>query len=102
MVVITIKSCTNAKVHAITVGNRKFWIRMIDIQNGLSLKNLSDIIRKEIHGIFNTNNPTEEQVKKYKRYLQEITKDFKYVRSDLMEKIVKNCRGVKKCKNDIN
>ena len=92
MVVITIKSCTNAKVHAITVGNRKFWIRMIDIQNGLSLKNLSDIIRKEIHGIFNTNNPTEEQVKKYKRYLQEITKDsmddskIKYVRVILWKK----------------
>ena len=27
---------------------------------------------------------------------------IKYVRSDLIERIVKNCRGVKECKNDIN
>ena len=27
---------------------------------------------------------------------------IKYVRSDLIEKITKNCRGVKECKNDIN
>ena len=26
----------------------------------------------------------------------------KYVRSGLMEKIIKNCRGIKQCKNDIN
>ena len=39
MVVITIENCINAKVHTIEVGNKKlFWIRMIDIQNGLSLK----------------------------------------------------------------
>ena len=69
---------------------------------------MSDLVRKEIHGIFNTNNTALKQVKKYKRFLQEITKDsmddsrIKYVRSELMEKIIKNCRGVKECKNDIN
>ena len=35
---------------------------------------MSDLVRKEIHGIFNTNNPREEQVKKNKSSLQEITK----------------------------
>ena len=54
------------------------------------------------------NNPTKVQVKEYKRSLQEIIKDsmdhskIKCVHSDLMEKIIKNCRGVKECKNDIN
>ena len=102
MVVITIENCTNARVPTINVGNRKlFWIRMIDIQNGLGLKNMSDLVRKEIQGNYKTNNPTEKQVKEYKRSLQEITKDsmddskFKYVHNDPMEKIVKNCRGVK-------
>ena len=102
MVVITIENCTNAKIHTMEVGNRElFWIRMIDIQNGLGLKNMSDIVRKEIHGIFNTNNPKKVQVKEYKRYLQQITKDsiydskIKYVRSGLLEKIIKICRGVK-------
>ena len=69
---------------------------------------MSDLVRKEIHNIFNTNNPKKEQVKKYKRSLQEITKDsmydskIKYVRSDLMEKIIKNCRRVKNCNDDID
>ena len=69
---------------------------------------MSDLVRKEIHDIFNTNNPKKEQVKKYKRSLQEITKDpmydskIKYVCSDLMEKIIKNCRGVKNCNDDID
>ena len=68
---------------------------------------MSDLVRKEIQGIYKTNNPTVKQVKEYKCYLQEITKDsmddskFKYVRNDLMKKIVKNCRGVKGYKNAI-
>ena len=27
---------------------------------------------------------------------------FKYARNDLMKKIIRNCRGVKECKHDIN
>ena len=71
---------------------------MIDMQNGLGLKNMSDLVRKEIQGIYETKKPTKKQVKEYKRSLQEITKDsmydskFKYVRSDLIEKI-KNCKN---------
>ena len=42
---------------------------MIDIQNGLGLKNMSDLVRKEIHDIFNTNSPTKEQFKKYANVL---------------------------------
>ena len=71
MVVITIENCTNAKVHTIKVGNRElFWVKMIDVQNGLGMKNISDLVRKEVHGIFKTNNPTKKQVKEYKRSLQ--------------------------------
>ena len=33
---------------------------MIDVQEGLGVKNISDLVRKEIHGIFETKNPTEE------------------------------------------
>ena len=81
---------------------------MIDIQNGLGLKNMSDLVRREIHGIFIADKPTSKKIKEYKRSLQELTKcpmddsKIKYVRSDLIEGIVKNCRGVKKCKNGTN
>ena len=106
MAVITIEKCENAKVNTVKIGNKElFWIRMIDIQNGLGLKNMSDLVRKEIHGIFSTDKPTNKQIKECKRSLQELTKctmddsKIKYVRSDLIERIAKNCRGVKKCKD---
>ena len=108
MNVITVEKCKNAKVNTVKVGNKElFWIRMIDMQNGLGL-NMSELVRKKMHGIFSSDKPTNKQIKEYKRSLQELTKcpmddsKIKYVRSDLIERIIKNCRGVKKCKNNIN
>ena len=47
MVVITVQVSANAKVCTITVENRKlFWVKMIDVQNGLGIKNISDLVRK--------------------------------------------------------
>ena len=72
------------------------------MQKGLGLKNMPDLVKKEICGIFETKNPTEEQKKKYIRTESEITKKpaddskYKYAHSDLIKKI-KNCRGVKQC-----
>ena len=63
---------------------------MIDMQKGLGLKNMPDLVKKEICGTFETKNPTEEQKKKYIRTESEITikaaddSKFKYARSDLM------------------
>ena len=68
MVVIIVQKYTDAEVHTITVGNRElFWVRIIDVQNGLGIQNISDLVRKNIQGICETRNPTEEQVRKYKR-----------------------------------
>ena len=65
------------------------------------------IIRGKIRGIFENRNPTEEQKRKYIKSRQEINKKlvksrFNYVRSDIMEKIIKNCRGVKKCNDNMD
>ena len=102
MVVITVKKYANAGVHIITVENKKlFWVKMIDVPEGLGLKNVPDLDKKEICSMFETKNPTEEQKKKYIRTENEITKKpaddskYKYACSDLMEKIIKNCRGEK-------
>ena len=55
MVVITIQKYTDAEVHTITIGNRElFWVRMIDVQKELGIKNISDLVRKDIQGIFQT------------------------------------------------
>ena len=57
-------------------------------------------MRKEIRGIFRTKNPTKDQIRKYKRREKELDHNsaatFVYVRSDLMSRIIKNCRGEKK------
>ena len=65
---ISAEKFAEAKVHTITIGNRGlFWVRMIDVQEVLRVKNMSDLVRKEIRGIFETNNPTKDQIRKYKR-----------------------------------
>ena len=45
---ISVEKCTDAKVLTITVGNRRlFWVRMHDVQEGLCVKNMADLVRKE-------------------------------------------------------
>ena len=108
MVVITAEAYKNAQVHTITVKNKKlFWVKMI-AQFGLNIKNILDLVRRELCGIFETKDLTEEQRKKYIKSQHQITKiprdnkKYKYARSDIMEKIIKNYMGVKKCNDGIN
>ena len=49
MVAITIQDYAKAGVHAIKVVNRElFWVKMIDVQKELGLKNISHLVRKQI------------------------------------------------------
>ena len=81
---------------------------MINVQNKLGRKKISDLVRKDIQGILETKNPTKKQVRKYKRSQKEISKnstddsEIKYARNDLMEKIIKNCRELKSCNYGMN
>ena len=51
MVIRTTEAYENTKVHTIKVNNKNlFWVKMIDVQNGLAIKNISDLVRKEIFG----------------------------------------------------
>ena len=110
MVFITADNYADAGVHTIAVKNKElFSVKMIDVQNGLGLKSISDLLRKEMYGIFETKNITKEQKKKYIKTKKEINNELKndyyndkYVKSDLMEKIIKNCRGVKMCSDGVN
>ena len=95
--VLKVENFVNAGVKTVQIKDVKhIWVKMRDIEKGLALKNLSDIVRKEISGT-NCND-----CKKYKRSLQEITRNMydsmkdKYIRNVMAEKIIKNCRGVKK------
>ena len=71
------------------------------------LKNISDLVLKEIYGICETRNPTKEQVNEYKMTKRKIYKNFTnlllntknnknpYLRNDVMTTIIKRCRGEK-------
>ena len=49
MVVITVENYSSAKVHTITVKSKElFWVKMIDVQNGLCVKSISDLLKKEM------------------------------------------------------
>ena len=49
MSLISAKAYENAKVHTIQVKN-DLWVSMKDVGNGLGVKNISDLVLKEIQG----------------------------------------------------
>ena len=89
---------------------------MKDVGSGMGVKNKSDLVLKEIHGILKTKNPTKEQINEYKMTEREIyeklgnlskeelnTKSNKniYVKNAVMTTVIKYYRGEKKsCKSN--
>ena len=62
MVIITVQNYTDAEFHTITLGNRElFWVKMIDVQKGLGIENISDLVRKYIQGIYETKEFTKKK-----------------------------------------
>ena len=56
------------------------WIRIKDLNKKLDIKNIFDLVDKEIKGRFNKDNcPSKEQIRKYKRHGSEFDKDVKFV-----------------------
>ena len=67
MVDINVEKYINAKVYTLRVGNKKlFWVRMHHVLEGMGVKNMSDLVSKEIRGIFKTKNPTKYQIRNTK------------------------------------
>ena len=88
---------------------------MKDSGEGLGVKNISDIVLKEIYGIYEKK-LTKEEIKNYKMTEREIHEKFAnlskdklntksnkndYVKNSVMKNIIKHCRGEKK-RNKIN
>ena len=109
MVFITAEDYKNAGVHTITVKNKDyFWVKMKGVENRLGLKSLSGMVENKICGIYEIKSLTKKQRRKYKRTANEISKELKnnpqnckYVRDDVMEEVIKNCRGVKQCNDGV-
>ena len=112
MCLILTKGYENAGVHFLRVRKTgKIWTSMKNILNSLGVKNMSDLILKEIYDIYETKNLTKEQIKKYKMTEREIFEKFDnlsedelntksnknvYVKNDVMTTVIKRCRGEKK------
>ena len=81
----------NVKVDFLTIKTTsEIWVSMKDVGNGIGVKNISDLVLKEIHDICETKNPAKEQAHEYKMTKREIYKKFTNLSNkELNTKIVK-------------
>ena len=111
MYLISAQGYKNANVELLTIKpTNAIWVSMKDVRSGMGVKNISDLVLKEIYGICETKNPTKEQVNEYKMTKRKIYKKFTnlskkelntknnkntYARNDVMTTIIKRCSGEK-------
>ena len=84
-------------VHNIIDKEKMLWLRNKDIGENLSVGNIYDLMDKEGKGKFETKNPTDEQIREYKRHGSELIDDekFMYTREDIITSIIMHCRATK-------
>ena len=74
------RKLNNANVEFLTIRTtNEIWGSMKDIGSGIGVKNISDLVLKEIYGICETKNPSKEQVNEHK-----MTKNDKSIKSLLI------------------
>ena len=76
------------------------WIRIIDIQKKLDVKNIHDLFDKEIKGKFKTNNLTDKQIKMYKIHGSELIdgETFMYTHEGVIIPVIMHFRTPESCK----
>ena len=89
----------------------KIWSSIKDIRSGLGVKNISDLVRKEIGGIYEKKEWAKEEIKNYKMTEREIYEKYDHLSEDelniksnknvfvkniVMTNIIKHCKGEKK------
>ena len=88
------KNCVH-KIKVNKTDNKSvLWMKMIDIQKKLDVKNIHDLVDKEIKGKFKTNNLTHERIKKYKIHGSELidSDKFMYAPEVLIIPVIMYCR----------
>ena len=77
MYLVSAEGYKNADVHFLKViKTNKIWASMKDSGRGMGVKNISDLVLKEIYGICETKNPTKKQINNYKMTEREIYEKF--------------------------
>ena len=83
----------------------EIWASMKNSQDGVGVRNMSDLILKEIYSICRTKNPTKEQIKEKVDNLSKDELNAKsnkevYVKNMVMSTVIKRCMGEKKEANE--
>ena len=77
MYLISAEGYKNANVVFLTIKTtNEIWVSMKDVGSSIGVKNISDLVLKEIYGICETKNPKKEQVNECKMKKREIYKKF--------------------------
>ena len=78
MYLISAEGYKNANVGFLTIKktSEEIWVNMKDVGSGIGVKNISDLVLKEIYGICETKNPSKQQVNEYKMTKIQIYKKF--------------------------
>ena len=76
MYLISAEGRKNPKVDFLTITTKtsEIWVSMKDVGSGMGVKNMFDLISKEIYGICETKSPTKKQVNEYKMTKRDIYK----------------------------
>ena len=112
MNLISAEGYKNAGVHCLKIRKTvELWVGMKDVGVGLGVKSISDLVLKEIRGIYEKKELTKEETKCYKMTEREIFEKFDklsedklntksnknvFVKNTIMTNIIKNCKGEKK------
>ena len=76
MDLISIEGYENAKVISLKDKNGDLWVIMKDVKDGLGVKNMSDLVLKEIYGVYKKKNLTKEEIKCYKMTEREFFRTY--------------------------
>ena len=88
MYLISAEGYKNTCIHFLRVTKtNKIWVSMKNAQNGLGVKNISDLDLKEIYGIHKTKNLRNKQIRKYKMTEKNILEKYDNLSEDELSKI---------------
>ena len=77
MYLISVEGYKNAGVHFLRVRKTgEIWSSMKDVHKGLGVKNMSDLILKEIYSSYETKSLTNKQLQKYKMTERKILEGY--------------------------
>ena len=67
MYLISVERYKNAEVDTKIVRETgEIWASMKDVRSGMEVKNISDLVLKELRGVLKTNNHEKEEISEYK------------------------------------